>query len=90
MSDIADRVRDAVEELMGSGHQPPFYVAVIGANGSFLTATCAAVGIERSLEVHGVHGDADFSVPVNIMIVDSRGEAARIVIHGRGGGTVLQ
>ena len=30
-------------------------------------------------EVHGMHG-GDFKVPVNVMLVDSRREAARVVI----------
>jgi hypothetical protein len=90
MEDLIEGLRSALETLIGKGFQLPFHVAAIGLNGSFLPATYVPAEDGLEAQVHSMHGARDFKAPINVMFVDNRGEAARVIVGGAGNTTVLQ
>jgi hypothetical protein len=67
-------MRAALEQLIANGFRLPSHVAVIGVNGSFMTATDLPAEDGLRAQVHSRHGEHDFKAPVNVMFVDSRAE----------------
>jgi hypothetical protein len=90
MEHMIDGLRSALETLVSNGFDLPFHVAAISVNGSFLTATYVPGEDGLDEQIHGLHSAGDFKTPVNVVLVDSRGEAARDMIGEPGSATVLQ
>ena len=65
---------------LDAGFKLPLHVAAIRLNGSFATLTYSADPDGHGLAA-SMHG-RDFHTPVNVMLTDGRGEAARVVING--------
>jgi hypothetical protein len=84
MKHVTEAFGSMLREMLEAGFQLPFHMVAIGVNGAYLlgTYTAADDGNGLACEFHAQHGD--FRVPVNIMVVDGRGEAARIVIGPEG------
>lgn len=71
-----------MEQLLAAGFEPPFYLAVIAKNGEMGLGVWkegrTGAGLDfQLLASHSLSGE--FVLPINMMIVDHRGEAARIV-----------
>ena len=84
MKDVIEHMGAVLVQLLDAGFELPLHVAAISVNGSFATLTYSADpdGHGLAASMHGMHG-RDFHTPVNVMLTDSRGEAARVVINGR-------
>lgn len=76
----------ALTQCQENGMQLPFVVCTVGTNGSVLVTRVNDGRKPDTLAEHFV--DQAFTTPVNVMVVDRSGEAARIVIQG--GGTSYQ
>jgi len=80
-----DPVAEAVGEALGvcieRGFVLPFHAAAVGVNGSTIVVRYLATDAGIAPEVLAEHYESEvFAAPVNIMIVDARGEAARVLI----------
>ncbi len=71
-------------ECVNKGFLPPLHVAIVGVNGSALV--CRYTFTEKGDQLNGEtlttydDGSGGLSTPINIMISDARGEAARVTI----------
>lgn len=87
MSDhITAALVSVVQEMIDNGSEAPFHVVAIGSNGNYLVATWRPKDGALEPELLG-EGGADprgYAFPVNIMIVDSAGNAGRLAIDGSG------
>ncbi len=81
-----EAIEEALQELLESGFELPLYIIAISANGSMVFAEYAK-GSARAGE--GMEIDAlssrdrpeGYVLPINIIFVDSKGEAARLFIQ---------
>jgi hypothetical protein len=78
------RILDA---LLERGYQLPIHCAVMGVNGSLVAALFSKMaGEDRVLTTctaqHFV--DDGFTLPINMLFVDSRGEAMRVLLEADG------
>ena len=87
MEDLPEQFRNMLLSCLEEGMQPPFILASVAVNGSTLTIKYVwseahegfdAVPLAEHFEREG------FQIPINIMIVDSRGEAVRVLIESGG------
>jgi hypothetical protein len=72
-----------LEELLERGYAPPIHCAVLGANGSLLAALFredAGDGRLSSTCTARYFLDEGFALPINMLFVDSRGEAMRVLV----------
>ena len=60
MEHLSEGMRAALEQLIAKGFQLPFHVAVVGVNGSFMTATYLPAENGLSAQVHSMHGERYF------------------------------
>lgn len=77
---------DSLATLLNRGFIPPFYGAAISMNGSLIFFKCEikpAGNLDSSVIISHFEDDKA-ELPMNIMFVDSRGEAARVVIDKSG------
>jgi hypothetical protein len=86
--DLSRDFGEMLAHLMEAGFKPPLHWAAIARNGSMMAGRYEVT--ERGdLDCEIVFSDeADMAVPVNLMFVDCRGEAARVVI-GPAGAEIL-
>ncbi len=70
-----------VEVALEHGFEPPLYLTAVAANGHMMHVKFESFvgrgGLEASLLA--THGDS-FTLPINIMIIDTNGEAATVVL----------
>jgi hypothetical protein len=69
------------------GFVPPLYVCAVSVNGAVLATRFAytADGERKEATFLAEHAPAPgFILPVNIMVTDTRGEAARVVLQHEG------
>jgi hypothetical protein len=82
---------EILKTLLENGFELPFHFAIVGRNGQMMAGHYQADeggdGLVCSLELEGKKGSA-FAVPINLMFVDSAGEAARVVIGPDGQATI--
>jgi hypothetical protein len=93
MDALISALQSALAEMLEAGFELPFHVAVVSRNGAFRTLTFTAG--DSGLDAHFWHshvpeGHPGFALPVNMMVVDSRGEASRVVIDTSGRTTIMQ
>ena len=81
--DLTQAMAECLQTLLGEGFEPPLHVAGVAINGSAFLATYL-VGEESLVAQFRLEPDGDFQPPVNMMFVDSRGEAARLVMKTSG------
>jgi hypothetical protein len=80
----AEQIAQALDELLARGFVPPIYCAAVASNGCmyFVEFYGDVVG-GFEVQKHAEHNVAPgFRTPVNIIFVDQRGEAARVVLEG--------
>jgi hypothetical protein len=85
MKEVFELIAQVLEDLLGNrGFVLPLHVAIIGANGTMMYAGYSMIedpegGLAtEALAEHDVEGG--IKVPINIVIVDAEGDAARIVL----------
>ena len=80
MEELQKHLVEALNRCIDNGMKLPFIVCAVSANGSMLSMR---FNEGRDLEplAQRLEGDV-FTTPVNIMVVDHNGEAARLVIEG--------
>lgn len=83
---VVDELTGILEQCIAQGFTVPLYVVIVGANGAVLAAHYlqAEQGLKaKTVAQHSV--DGGFTLPVNLMIVDSTGEkAARVTFEASG------
>jgi hypothetical protein len=78
---LADAVGEALGWCIERGFVFPLHAASVGVNGSTLVVRYVATDTGVVAEVLAEHYETEmFLAPVNIIIVDARGEAARVLI----------
>lgn len=81
--DLASRLSTALGTVIAQGFEFPIFWVAVAANGEMLAGRYdlseSGSGLESRLLVRHSDGGT-FAVPVNVMFVDGRGEAARVVI----------
>ena len=89
--DLAGSLGEVLERLIKDGFRPPLYAVAVALNGSILVLRYVLVGEAEGLEaeVLAEHsepaaGRGFFALPINIMITDAEGEAARVVLTNDG------
>lgn len=81
---------EILQTLLAQGFELPFYLAAVGCNGSFICSEFQP-GPEGLICEHVAErlvGEG-LAAPVNMMIVDARGEAARVTIGRSGTGPAI-
>jgi hypothetical protein len=79
--ELAKSLAGALEQCLAIGFQTPLHVAAIAVNGAGMVVRYDQV--EQGLAAHHLAdfvGEDGLTLPINLMITDTRGEAARIVI----------
>jgi hypothetical protein len=84
--DLATELNAVLNTLLAKGFTPPFHWALISSNGCILSgAFHDATGAGLQMQVIGVHApQAIFAVPLNLLIVDTAGQAAHVAIQESG------
>ncbi len=95
MKKIFDEETDAkyfaqvLSTLLEDGFEPPLYVSVIANNGIFLIFRYDWDENQINLKVAPLADNSTeisaLRIPINMMFVDSRGEAARVLINNQMG-----
>jgi hypothetical protein len=86
MEEFAEEVPEILEECHVRGLVLPYFLVAIAANGSIMALRCTEQpnqGIDAQLIVRRLINEA-MELPINIMIVDSVGEACRVIITPAG------
>ena len=76
-----------LEALLERGYEPPIHCAVVGVNGSLVAALFRKVAGEERLSstcTAEYFVDEGFTLPINMLFVDSRGEAMRVLVQADG------
>jgi hypothetical protein len=76
-----------LETCLAQGFIPPLYVCAVSVNGAVLATQFAYTADEEGMEatVLAEHSPKPgFMLPINMMITDSTGEAARVVLQHEG------
>ena len=73
-----------LEILLRNRFEPPFFVALIASNGAFMVGRYDKDGENLRWTKLADANSSELVPPINIMYVDSRGEAARFVIRPTG------
>ncbi len=80
--DLAEQIAATLDELIGTqGFVLPIHAAALAVNGASLVITYepAPDGLVPNVQ-HCTEDSGIFPFPINLMFVDQRGEAARVVI----------
>lgn len=85
VDNLVQQLRGALERAMAMGFELPLFFAIISANGE-IYAGCyesSASGPHLDCRMLVQHTPTGYLVaPINMMLVDRRGEAARVLIGG--------
>jgi hypothetical protein len=85
LEELTRTLASALEQLIENGFESPIKVAVLPRNDAGMLATYSVADKALNAEFHHMHG-GNFALPINMIFVDSRGEAARLVIAQDGPG----
>ena len=79
-------IAEILEKLQEEGFVLPYSFAIIGVNGALMAGVFSASGDSLDCTFTADHQPDERGVlmPMNMMVVDARGEAVRIVIKGAG------
>ena len=78
---LSDELCSAMQTLYDGGHKLPYTLAGVCRHGHAFVARFAVNDDETGVEVSFIlDPTGDMASPINVMAVDSRGEAARIVL----------
>ncbi len=88
MDELSEALGESLREMIERGFEPPLWVAVISINGCTLTfrydadADPSTGGLSPTLLTS--HASEALRLPINVMFVDSRGEAALVLLDTKG------
>lgn len=82
-NDLSKSIAAVIEGCLEKGMQLPFHLAVVAINGSAIVARYTEANDEGlDCEILAQHYEnGAFKLPINWMIVDATGEAARVTIE---------
>ncbi len=83
----AEALAGILDELLERGFQLPIHCAVMGVNGSLMAALFNKLPDEERLSTTCTAQyfvDEGFTLPINMLFVDARGEATRVVVESNG------
>jgi len=85
-NELIQALADGLNDLIAGGFILPFYASIVALNGYIITAKYIEGTEGLDVEFLGEISTDDglLQVPINIMFVDARGEAARMVIDKLG------
>lgn len=83
MNEMTQAVADALQALLEQGFKLPLRVAAVSVNGAAAVLTYDA-GRDGLAPTFLLEPTGDFALPLNMMFVDARGEAARMLIEPSG------
>jgi hypothetical protein len=87
MEDIVTAFVTAIEQLLHAGYALPMHCTAVGLNGALMHVRYeAAAGALSAAVLADQAPDAGFTVPINVLFVDAKGQAARLLIGGTGTG----
>lgn len=80
---VTESLAEALQALLDQGFTLPFCVAAVGINGvaAMMTYDTAPNGLAPTFQLEPT---GDMALPINMMFVDARGEAARLLIKPSG------
>ncbi len=83
---ILRAMKEALQQLLESGFELPIYIVVVGANGSLVLGQYpqSSVSADEELDIEILSSrerPEGYVLPINIIFVDSQGEAARLFIQ---------
>jgi hypothetical protein len=84
---LQDTMYPVLTRLLQEGFVLPLFVTCIGCNGSMICGRyddIEATGLDFICEASHIEGEA-FLVPIHMLVVDQRGEAAHVRCDGEGG-----
>jgi hypothetical protein len=84
---LQDTLYPVLTRLLQEGFVLPLYVTCIGRNGSMMCGRyddIEATGLDFIVEASQIEGGA-FVMPIHMLVVDQRGEAAHVRYNGEGG-----
>jgi hypothetical protein len=81
---IGDLISEGLDECLRRGMHEPFIIVVVGLNGVIFAARVPANTADPAEVLVDCADDAIIAVPINVMIVDRTGEAARVVVTATG------
>lgn len=83
---LSEKLSEILETLINKGFTPPLYCAAISTNGSIMTFQYefAQDGTLDMKLISSHSPEGQFTIPVNIMFVDKKGDAARVIIEKSG------
>ena len=89
MHELTEALSDALKKMLEDGRRPPFLFTAVGINGSIMAVryTEGDEGLDAEVlvsKIQGTGGQRGMQLPINCMIVDSAGDAMRVLI-GFGG-----
>lgn len=74
---LAEYIRDALEQCVEEGYVAPLMVVLISVNGSFSIGRTDGETVEELAR----HSEGPgFALPINVLITDARGEATRVLV----------
>ncbi len=82
MDKLTAAIAEFLQRAIAEDFQFPFYMAAVAVNGSVIVTKWAPVGInfEPQFIAEHLEGD-DLALPINVMLTDSTGQAARMLIE---------
>lgn len=83
MKGLTEYFAEALGAMLQNGFELPIHVAVVAVNGSMMFATYSDSGgdtLDCDVTANHIVGPG-LTLPINVMFVDSRGEAARVIIE---------
>ena len=87
MNSLSEGFQEALRMCLENGMQAPLIIAVVAVNGSVMAGRYiwneSHEGFDYVELAEHIEGEG-FAVPINMMIVDSGGEAARVLIGREG------
>lgn len=92
---IATKLGALLEELLATGHKLPFHFAALGTNGAVMAGTFVsseeAGGLDCQFHAEWFpDAEGSLRAPVNMMLIDGRGEAFRVVFERGKPPTIIQ
>ena len=78
-------LRDALQSAADDGYEPPYYLAVVGSNGETIVFQYdyqEATDNFTARTLCEAHPDGMMMLPINGMLVDSRGRSSHLRIDG--------
>jgi hypothetical protein len=84
LSQLGGYLSQCINELLNRGFEPPFYFSCVAVNGAMVYGRYAGIEGQEGMECDLLAShtpESGFAMPINLMIVDQRGEAARVLLN---------